>query len=191
MDELDILKEEMAALRRNLDKEQIVNDKLLRTVMRQKASWLNTFVKVEILTMPLIYLIFVVICAGFRISQWYAFAFLILGLIDSVVDLRTFRISPKIFSTCSMMEVRKILVRQKKERFIHMCIALPIAIIWLYLLCNAMFRATDPNAVDHALSIGGAIGGIIGGIIGAIIVIVIYRKAQKTNDFIIEETGEL
>lgn len=191
MDELDILKEEMAALRRNLDKEQIVNDKLLRTVMRQKASWLNTFVKAEILALPFVYLLFVVICAGFRISQWYAFAFLILGLIDSVVDLRTFRISPKIFSTCSMMEVRKILVRQKKERFIHVCIALPLSLIWLYLLCNAIFRATDPNAVDHALNFGGAIGGIIGGIIGAIVVIIIYRKAQKTNDVIIEDAGDL
>lgn len=191
MEELDILKEEMAALRRNLDKEQIVNDKLLRTVMRQKASWLNTFVKVEILALPFVYLLFVVICAGFRISQWYAFAFLILGLIDSVVDLRTFRISPKIFSTCSMMEVRKILVRQKKERFIHVCIALPLSLIWLYLLCNAIFRATDPNAVDHALNFGGAIGGIIGGIIGAIVVIIIYRKAQKTNDVIIEDAGDL
>lgn len=190
MDELDILKEEMAALRRNLDKEQIVNDKLLRTVMRQKASWLNTFVKAEILALPFIYLLFVAICAGFRISQWYAFSFLILGLIDSVVDLRTFRISPKIFSTCSMMEVRRILAKQKKERLIHVCIALPLSIIWLFMLCNAIFRATDPNAVDHALNIEGSIGGIIGGIIGAIVVIIIYRKAQKTNDVIIEDAGE-
>ena len=190
MDELDILKEEMASLRRNLDKEQIVNDKLLRTVMRQKASWLNTFVKVEILTMPLIYLIFVVICAGFRISQWYAFAFLIMGLIDSLVDLRTFRISPKIFSTCSMLEVRNILKRQKRERFIHLCVALPAAIIWLMLLSHAILNATMPNAEDHALNIGGAIGGVIGGVIGAILVIIIFRKAQKTNDVIIEDTGE-
>ena len=38
MDQLDILKQEMAELKRNLDKEQIVNDRLLRTVMRQKAG---------------------------------------------------------------------------------------------------------------------------------------------------------
>ena len=37
MEELEILKKEMAELKRNLDKEQIVNDRLLRTVMRQKA----------------------------------------------------------------------------------------------------------------------------------------------------------
>lgn len=187
MDELDILKEEMAALKRNLDKEQIVNDRLMRTVMRQRASWLNKFVTVEFCLLPFTYLLFAGICAFFKISQWYAVTFLILAVIDAVVDLRTFRISPKIFSTCTMLEVRKLLVKQKKERFIQTCVSLPLAIIWIILLLYAISRASDPMATDHALNYGSVIGGIIGGIIGAVVVLVIYRKAQKTNDYIIDE----
>ncbi|MDE6632566.1 MAG: hypothetical protein K2K23_06170 [Muribaculaceae bacterium] len=183
MDELNILKEEMAALKRNLDKEQIVNEKLMRTVMRQRASWLNAFVLFEFIMLPLLYLIFAVACAIFGISQWYAFAFVILGLVDAIVDLRTFRINPKIFSTCSMMEVRKILIKQKKERFVHLCVALPLALIWLLFFAMAVFNDGDSRSISYA----GLWGGCIGGIIGAIIVIIIYRKAQKTNDTIVDD----
>lgn len=177
----------MVELKRNLDKETIVNDRLLRTVMRQKASWLNKFVTWEFIMLPVLYLMFVGICAFFHVSQWYAFALLILSLIDVVVDMRTFRISPKVFSISTMLEVRRLLIRQKKERFIHMCIALPLAIVWLILMLSAIANATDPLATDHALNFAGVIGGVIGGIIGGIVVIIIYRKAQKTNDFIIDE----
>lgn len=190
MDELDILKEEMAALKRNLDKEQIVNDKLMRTVMRQRASWLNKLVTVEFIMLPFLYLLIVGICAFFHISQWYAFSFLVLAILDVVADLRTFRISPKVFSTCTMLEVRRMLIKQKKERFIHVCVALPLAIIWIILTLNAVATAPDPIATDHALNYAGVIGGIIGGIIGGVIVLIIYRKAQKTNDTIIEEIDE-
>lgn len=180
----------MAELKRNLDKEQIVNDKLLRTVMRQKASWLNTFVTAEFIMLPILYLMFVGICAFFNVSQWYAVTLLLLSLIDVVVDMRTFRIPPKVFSTCTMIEVRRMLIRQKKERFIHVCIALPLAIFWLVLMLSAIANATDPLATDHALNIAGVIGGLIGGIIGGIVVIIIYRKAQRTNDAIIDDTIE-
>ncbi len=183
MDELNILKEEMAALKRNLDKEQIINDKLMRTVMRQRASWLNTFVFAEFIMLPFLYIIFAVACALFGVSQWYAFAFVILGLVDTIVDLRTFRINPKIFSTCSMMEVRKILIKQKKERFIHLCVALPLAIIWLLLFASAVLNDGRGNPISYA----GAVGGGIGAILGAIAVIILYRKAQKTNDTIVDD----
>ncbi|MDE6380073.1 MAG: hypothetical protein K2L11_06340, partial [Muribaculaceae bacterium] len=98
MENLDILKQEMAELKRNLDREQIVNDQLLRTVMRQKASWLNRFVTLEFIMLPILYLMFVGICAFFHVSQWYSFTLLILSLLDVVMDMRTFRISPKVFS---------------------------------------------------------------------------------------------
>lgn len=187
MQDLDILKEEMAELKRNLDKEQIINARLLRIVMRQKASWLNRFVTAEFIMLPVLYVIFADICAFFRISQWYAVTLLVLSLIDVLVDMRTFRISPKVFSTCTMIEVRRLLVKQKKERFIHMCIATPLCIVWLIFMLSAIANASDPLATDHVLNYAGVIGGTIGGLIGAVIVFLIYRKAQNTNDFIIND----
>lgn len=180
----------MDAMKRNLDKELIVNDRLLRSVMRHEASWLNKFVTWEFIMLPILYLMFVGICAFFHVSQWYAFTLLILSLIDVVVDMRTFRISPKVFSTCTMLEVRRLLLKQKRERFIHVCIALPLAIVWLILMLNAIATASDPLATDHALNFAGVIGGIIGGLIGGLVVIVIYRKAQRTNDTLLSDIPE-
>lgn len=188
MNELNSLKEEMAALKQSLDKEQIVNDKLMRTVMRQRASWMNVFVKVEFIILPILYIFFAIASAFFGISQWYAIVWLILCLIDAIVDLRTFRISPKIFSTCSMLEVRNILIKQKKERFIHLCIVFPLAIIWLLLFFNAVGSVSKDTGFDAGSP--GIWVGIIGAIIGGIVVLIIYRKAQKTNDNIIDDISE-
>ncbi len=187
MDQLDILKQEMAALKSALDKAQIVNDRLFRTVMRQRASWLNNFVTWEFILLPFLYLMFVGICAFFHVSQWYAFTFFILALLDALADIRTLRISPKIFSTSTMLEVRRLLIKQKKERFIHVCIGLPLAIVWLILLLNAILHASQPMAPDHAINFAGVIGGLIGGLMGALIVLIIYRKAQRTNDTLISD----
>ncbi len=110
MDQLDILKQEMAALKSALDKEQIVNDRLFRTIMRQRASWLNNFVTWEFILLPFLYLLFVGVCAYFHVSQWYAFSFLIIAILDAVADLCTFRISPKVFSTSTMLDVRRFLI---------------------------------------------------------------------------------
>ena len=71
---------------------------------------------------------------------------------------------------------------------VHVCVGLPLAIIWIILLLNAVATATDPLATDHALNMAGVTGGVIGGIIGGIVVILIYRKAQRTNDTIIDDS---
>lgn len=186
MDQLDILKEEMAALKRNLDKEQIINDKLMRKVMKQQASWLNTFVKAEFISIPFIWLIFAAFSAYANISIWYANAFVIIGVLDALFDLRTMRIPPKIFSTYTMLEMRQFLIRQKKERLIHVCVATPLAVIWVLLFGNAAFhRSSDDPAVY-----GGIIGGIVGLCIAIPIIIILYRKAQKTNDTLLDDISE-
>lgn len=184
--ELESLKEEMAALKRDLDKEQIVNAGMLRAIMRQRSSWLNKFVKFESWILIPLYLFFAVMCHYFHMSQWYAIVFLVLGGIDNVVDYRTYIIPAKLLSTCSMLEIRKKLIRQKKERFIQLCISLPLALIWVVALTLGMQNA---KALGESGSIwlneGTVIGGAIGGLIGLIIVLVLHRKAQKTNDRIL------
>ena len=186
MDQLDILKEEMAALKRNLDKEQIINDKLMRTVMKQKASWLNTLVKVEFITLPFIWLVLAAFSVGLHISLWYVNIFIILAVIDALLDCRTLRIPPKIFSTYTMTEMRQFLIKQKRERAIQTWVSAPLALIWILLFTNAMKFGGLGGPGLHV----GLIGGIIGVIIAIQVIIIIYKKAQNTNDTIINDTEE-
>ena len=72
MEDLEIMRQQLAELKRRLDTQQIVNKGLLRKLMRRKASWLNRLVIVEIASLPFIYLIFAVTCYAAGISQWFA-----------------------------------------------------------------------------------------------------------------------
>ena len=186
MDELDILREQMAIMKKNLDSQQIINKQLMRTVMGQRASWLNRLVTVEIVLLPLFFLIFVASCLLFKISIWYAIIFLVLGAIDTALDWHTLRISPKTIATSSLVEIKKVLINQKKKRFWQTAISLPLALVWLVAYIYAIATGNDMQNPEP-VNMGGLIGGLIGGIIGTILVIVIYRKAQKTNDAIIKE----
>ncbi|MDE6715314.1 MAG: hypothetical protein K2J74_02405 [Muribaculaceae bacterium] len=194
MDQLEIMREQLAAMKQQLDTQQIINQDLLRKIMRGKASWLNRFVNIEIISIPFVYLLFVLISAGYGISQWYAASFLILASIDSAFDWRFVRISPRMFSTVSILELKKFLLKQKRGRFIQTSISAPLAAIWVVAFFAAIASTTNISVssdfVDAAKT-GGLIGGLIGAIVGLIAVIALYRKMQSTNDDLLRDIRDM
>ena len=194
MDQLDIMRQQLAELKLQLDNQQIINQDLLRKVMRGKASWIDRFVKFELISLPFIYLLFVGICWAYGISQWYAFAFLICGAIDALLDLRTARIPPSIFSG-SIVDMRRFLVKQKAQRFIQTCVMGILCIIWVCLFFAAMATSKstflNSDGIWTVASIGGLIGGVLGAIVGVLIIIILYRKMQRTNDQILSDLNQL
>ena len=193
MEEIEIMRQQLAAMKRQLDTQQIVNRELLRKVMRGKASWLNKFVNIEIITLPVVYLLFVIISAAYGISQWYAFAFLILSALDTVFDWRTVRIPTDMFGSASILELKKFLLRQKRERYIQICVGIPLCIMWIIAFFTAMVRKVDMTSDDleQAVRAGGLFGGIIGGMVGVVVVIVLYRKIQRTNDTLLRDIHDI
>ncbi len=195
MEELDIMRRQLAEMKQMLDTQQIINNELMNKVMRSKASWLNRFVKAELILIPLVYLLFVAICHYYGISQWYAFTVLVFGGIDTLIDIRTVRIPAGLFSTSSILDLKKFLLRQKRERFIQTCISGTTCVIWLILFCYAMFTSNSTeftnNDIWQGARIGGIVGSIIGAVIGIIAFVIIYRKMQSTNDAIIKDINEL
>ncbi len=187
LQELEALKAEMAVLKRNLNKEQIINKDLLRTVMRQNSSWINKFIKFETIILIPTYLMFVLICYFFQVSQWYAFVFLVLAGIDNLVDYHTYCIPAKLFSTCTMVEIRNRLIRQKKERFIQLCISLPACFIFLGALGYEVAQINKGEVSNWLVNDGGLAGGIVGGILGVTIALIVHFKAQRTNDLLLGE----
>lgn len=194
MEELEIMREQMAALKSRLDTQKIVNADLMRKVMRGKASWINRFVKFELISVPITFLLFVGICYIYGISQWYSVSFLVLGGIDALLDLKTARISPKIFSE-PILEMRRYLIKQKEQRFLQTCVMSAVCLIWVCLLLSAMLSSSASpfkgNDFMEGVQTGGITGAIIGGIAGLIAVVVIYQKMQRTNDAILNDLKEL
>lgn len=194
MEELEIMRQQLAYLKQQLDTRQLVNDRLLRRVMRSKASWLNNLVIVEYILLPLLFLFFLKMCEIFHISNWFAGSCLILTLIDCLLDVRTVRIPRAMLGSASILELRKFLIRQKRERLIQTSVMLPLAIIWLILLTIAVllsFVSPTANEIWPTVMIGVGIGGGVLGIISTVIVIIVFKRMQHTNDSLLHDLHEL
>lgn len=195
MDEFEEMRQQLASMKSQLDTQAIVNKDLMRNIMRHKASWLNVLVTSELIIMPFVYLLVVGLCYAYGVSQWFSFVFLILGSIDAILDIRTVRIPKKLFSAATIVDLKKFLVRQKKERFVQMCISSSLAILWFILLFSAMVASNKGQfATDNAWNAartGGIVGGIIGIIAAIAVIILLFRKMQTTNDAIIADINEL
>ncbi|MDE6341030.1 MAG: hypothetical protein K2K93_01810, partial [Muribaculaceae bacterium] len=94
MEELEIMRRQLASMKEQLRSQHIVNESLMRKVMKGKASWMNTLVKAEIICVPITWILLAAICAFYGISQWYASLFLIMSVIDTYIDWYTVRIGP-------------------------------------------------------------------------------------------------
>lgn len=194
MEELEIMRKQLADMKQRLDTQQIVNKELLYRLMRRKASWLNKFVNIEILLLPLIYLVFVMICSCYGISQWYSFVYLLLTVCDVVLDWRTVRIPARMFCEASIIQLRKFLIRQKKERFVHFIIAAPLAVIWVIAFIIALYLKTEMTVSGdflNAFKTGGIIGGIVGLVIGSVCGVVVFKRMQRTNDSLLNDIADL
>ena len=99
MNELEQMREQMEAFKSRLDKQQIVNEQLVRNSMGSKMSWIKNFVWAEIIMVPIL----LIIMAGFHASEglsWWLFAFLAAGLIadamgDFIINISQAQISAK------------------------------------------------------------------------------------------------
>lgn len=194
MDQLEIMRRQLEAMKQQLDTQQIINKDLLRKIMRRKASWLNRLVAFEILFLPLGYLMFAGICAFYDISQLYAVSFLIFCGIDVAFDWRLVRIPPAMFGSASIIELKKFILKQKKGRFIQTCIMLPLAIVWLIAFFAAMERSSDMTVsgdITDAAMTGGVFGAAIGAVVGVVVVIIIYRRMSRTNDDLLRDISDL
>ena len=68
MTELEQMREQMAAFKSRLDKQQIINEQLARTSMGSKLSWIKKFVWGEIIVVPIFLIIMAVFHAGNGLS---------------------------------------------------------------------------------------------------------------------------
>lgn len=194
MDELEIMRGQLAAMKQKLESQQIINAELMRSVMRGKALWLNKLVNIEIILVPFLYLFFVGICALLDVSQWFSFSYLVLSVVDVYFDRRTIRIPARMFSESSILDLKRCLLRQKRERFIQVCVATPAVVVWLVLLAMKILEKTavaDEIRNMGKAGIGGVVGAVIGAVIGIIVIVILYRKMQGTNDDLLRDIRNL
>ena len=194
MNELEQMREQMNIFKSRLDKQQIINEQLVRNSMGSKLSWIKNFVLGEIILVPIL----LIIMATFHASEglsWWLFAFLAAGLIiDTTGDFIINRIPKSQLLGGDLVATSQRLTKMKKQRtqwFIAGMIFMTIWLVWF--IIEIVMRLDDGcNLPDHNIVVGIMVAGIaVGALIGIFVAWLIFRKMQKTNNQIIEQINQM
>ena len=184
--ELMEMKEQLSILNKKLEKETIVNDRLMRRAMKNKISKMQRH--------ALIKGIFIVLAMPYSIcclhvigtSSWFN-AVSICSLITAL--LYDYRIHKNLHSNEAMygnlMEVRKKVLSIKQAYKNWLKISIPFIIIWFSWFLYELFQL--PHIPKDVIFTGVVFGGTIGGIIGTLQ----YKKMQRTTDEILQQIEEM
>ena len=187
--ELQQMKEQLAILTQKLNKETIVNERLMRSAMKNKASWLRRKAIIEsVITLIMIpYFIWVMpgLC-GISV-EFCAFVcfFLVLALGYNYYIHTHFR--PDKFAHGNLLEARKDTLMLKKfyANWLKF-IGIPFIVVFFAWFIHDMAQ------VIHGEALQGVLGGMaVGVVIGSIIGIYRYRKIQRTADEILTQIEEM
>lgn len=185
--ELEALRNEVKELKRLLANSRITNEKVLRKAMNAKSGWLDRLVKVEIFSLPLTALIFMAFSAAVGASMWPIAAFIVIGGISTWLDWYTLRIAPTSILDMPMMQLKANLIRQKKYRMIQTVVESVVTFLWLCWYVYSIKSVLSPDdELDNILKYSIFGGSFVGGIISVFVIIWIYKKAQKTNNELID-----
>lgn len=195
MTELEQMREQMSIFKSQLDKQQIINEQLVRNTMGNKMSWIKKFIWGEIILVPIL----LIIMASFHASEglsWWLFAFLAIGLIaDTTGDFIINRIPKGQMLSGDLVETSQRLIKMKKQRtswFIAGSIFLTIWLVWFIIEIVMKLNVIGCNEPSHNLVVTIMVTAlIIGCLIGFLVAWLIFRKMQKTNNQIIEQINQI
>lgn len=194
--ELEQMREQMQLLRNKLDKQEIINDKMLRQSVKKGMSWIKNFVYLGFLLLPFIAVGWYGIKDLFGLSWWNYGILLIMCTIDVVLDYYVNIASLKAnnIENSSLTETMHKLYRMKQIRAKKFIIMITLCAIWFAWTGIEMWQyagsIAEKNEIMQGAEYGGFGGFVIGILIGFFVVIRIYRKMQRTNDELIQQIEE-
>lgn len=188
--ELDLMRQQMAAFKQQLEQQDIVNERLLSESMKKKMSWIKAFIVAEIISLPLIMLVLILAKSIFDLTWWSIAAMAFMCAFDVWWDyhINIQCMKDTDYNRDNLIYTTQKLLDMKQRRGVQMCISLPMLIAVVVCIgfdFNSGSKAGDTEAV--AIMIGGGIGAAI----GIIIAYFIYRKMQRTNDELISQIEEM
>lgn len=192
--ELEQLREQMSIFKDRLDKQQIVNEQLVRNSMGTRMSWIKNFIWIEIALVPILLAIMADLHASEGLS-WWLFAFLAIGAIADVIgDYIINRIPKGELLSGDLVATSQRLVEMKKQRSKWFTAGVVFMSIWFVWFAIEMVMKINQfsNGTNHIKLVGIIIIGLfVGALIGFYISWLVFRKMQNTNNQIIEQIAQL
>ena len=190
MNELNEMREQLATLKKQLNTQEIINDRLIKEAMGRKLSALNNsaiWICIVCLVMiPLGYFNF----QRMGYSEAFCIATSALFLICLIAMIFShYRIHKRDVFSGNLVTVYKEVARMKKIYKSWHYWSIPMLIVWFGWLEYEIYlnQANEDITALLAISASGIFGGIIGGIIG----LRIHKRTLRTADDLLRQIEEL
>lgn len=183
--ELEEMRSQMELLRKKLEHEDIINEKLMRETMRFRLSSINKQVWIDI-CMALFCVIIYPFCFPF-LPVWLLIFVVVMVSADAMATVLIHRpVREKLIMNDDLKTVANKMRRLKKAYIIAMCVELPVLIIFVVLFLNEVSQFYGGNVPSSAMLCGGIVGAFIGLAIG----LMMFRRVLKNSDAIIKQIEE-
>lgn len=185
------MRQQMQTLKNKLDKQEIINDRLIRSSMKNtagniKRTYLMT-IAVSILMVPYGYWAFVTL-SHFSIAFWIGTS--IFMLVCGGATLYNKRnLNDARLMTNNLIDVRRRMACAKKFDSDWLFFSTPAVILWLSWFMYEVYKQNH-DLLSHPLFWAGCIGGVIGAIVGLSIHFKTQRQYQKIISQIEDFTSE-
>ena len=183
------MKEQLSLLIKKLDKETIVNERMIRRSMKEKADRLNRRLIVEILVSLIMIPFFICVLPNLsKVSMPFCIfsaGFFALGVLYDFYMYLRFR--PQKFIEGNMIEARRDTLNFKKQtlRWTY-CIGIPFLVVYIAWFVYEKMQYYQGEILKIVL-VSALIGFLIGGAIG----INIFLKTLRATDEILMQIEEL
>lgn|SRR5574344_392151 len=182
--ELEQMREQLSVLKGKLDKEAIVNDRLMRKIMKQKVKSIKQHGRAIII----LTCVFIPYCTwvftNMHMSVWFTAVTDIFMLTALIYDYFAYKnIQSNELMEGDLIDVKRKMIRFKRKQADWLKIGIPFIILWL-----AWFAIENMNHADAKFVL---IGGIVGGVIGACIGFKYYLKIRRMATEVISQIDEL
>ena len=186
--ELEDMRQQMQTLKKKLEQQEIVNDRLMRRSMKKTVNKIArryyAVMTLGLLMVPYGYWVFVVL-SKFSVAFWIATsAFMLICATATYYNTR--KISDPGLMNYSLLKTRKQVASAKKFDSDWLLFSIPLLILWLGWFCYEIYKF-DHCLTNQPMFWGGCVGGIIGGIIG----FSLHFKTQRQYQEIIDQIEDL
>lgn len=186
--EMEEMRNQMALLKNKLEKQDIVNDNLLRRSMRQKAGNINRrYLVISIICLAMIpygYWAFVML-TGMSIAFWVATSLVMLTAFGYTLYNGRHMRDPNLFDD-NLLNVRKKVALAKKLDHDWLKIGIPLCVLWLAYLGYEVYRVFDKQEATIMIAVC-----IIACLIGATIGLTIHFRTQQNYQDILDEIEDM
>ena len=189
--ELENMRQQMTTLKNKLNRQEIVNDCLIRRSMRNQVNTItrryNIIMAIGLIMVPYGYWCFVKLC-GLSLFFWFVTSIFMLICVGAT--FYTYRkISDPNLMNRNLVEARMKVVSAKKFEANWLFFGIPAVVLWMGWFLYETYQLHG-GSFSNGLFWGGCIGGIIGAICGLSINFRTQREYQDVIDQIEDLTAD-